>query len=283
MHGGTRRSKLVLVLGVIAAVLVPIVLGSARVGADPTVLERTDVDYGGGQRLDAFLPDRPAGLVPAVVIVHGGGWKTGDKAGWAPRARDVVRDLGWAAFTIDYDLDARRPWVTQPDDVRDAIEWVRANAASLGVDPQRVALFGSSAGGHLAMLVATTASAGDGVSAVVSWSGPTDLPKLERDAMGEVRVKRLAARYAGAPLADAPRRWIDGSPVAHVDPSDPPMFLAASVSETMVPIGQLVAMRDALTANGVPVETAVLSGRRHASAFGDDVWRETLQFLRTHV
>jgi len=283
VHGGTRRSTLLLVLVGLAAALLPIVLGAARVSADPTVVEHTDVDYGGGQRLDAFLPDRPSGLVPAVLIVHGGGWKTGDKAGWAPRARDVVRQLGWAAFTIDYDLDARRPWVTQPNDVRDAIAWVRANAATFGVDPHRIALFGSSAGGHLAMLVATTATLGEGVSAVVSWSGPSDLPKLERDPTGEPRVKRLAARYAGAPLTDAPGRWVDGSPVAHVDRSDPPMFLAASASETMVPVGQLVTMRDALAANGVPVETAVLSGRRHASAFGDDVWRETLQFLREHV
>jgi acetyl esterase/lipase len=272
-----------LVLGVLVAALLPVMLGAARASAHVEVVEHRDVDYGRGQRLDAFVPAHPASPVPAVLFVHGGGWRTGDKEGWAGRALDLARRTGWATFTVDYDLGPTQPYLTQPADLRAAIAWVRAGAARLGVDPLRIGLVGSSAGGHLAMLVATTATGPDRVAAVVSWSGPTDLPRLERAPGGDARVKRLAARYNGAALDAEPRRWIESSPVAHVDPGDPPMFLAGSAEETMVPIDQLTAMRDTLVANGVEVDTAILPGTRHASAFGDDVWRETIQFLRDHL
>lgn len=272
-----------LVLGVFVAALLPVMLGAARASADVTVVEHRDLGYGRGQRLDAFLPAQPGGPIPAVLFVHGGGWRTGDKAGWDGRARDLARRTGWATFSIDYDLGPATPYLTQPADLRAAIAWVREGAARLGVDPLRIGLVGSSAGGHLAMLVATTATGADRVAAVVSWSGPSDLPRLERSPIGDPRVKRLAARYNGAALDTEPRRWIESSPVAHVDPGDPPMFLAGSVGETMVPIDQVTAMRDALVANGVEADTAILPGTRHASAFGDDVWRESIQFLRDHL
>jgi dipeptidyl aminopeptidase/acylaminoacyl peptidase len=98
-----------------------------------------------------------------------------------------------------------------------------------------------------------------------------------------VGTERPAAPRTLAALDAEPRRWIESSPVAHVDPGDPPMFLAGSAKETMVPIDQLTAMRDTLVANGVEVDTAILPGTRHASAFGDDVWRESIQFLRDHL
>jgi len=272
-----------MVAGVVALAL-SIVLGSS-VDASPTLTERANVAYGrrAGERLDAFLPVRPRVATPAVLVVHGGGWKTGSKEAWDGRARALARQTGWATFSVEYDLAAARPWITQPADIRAALAWVRRNAAALGVDPRRVALLGSSAGGHLSMLVATTAAPADRVAAVVSWSGPTDLPRLERAPRGERRVKQMAVRYAGGRLDKVPRRWIDESPVAHVDPTDPPMLLAGSRDETMVPIDQLTSMRDALAKNGVDVETVVFPGRRHASQFADDIWRTTIRFLREHV
>jgi acetyl esterase/lipase len=272
-----------MVAGVVALAL-SVLLG-ADVDASPRLTERANVAYGTrpGERLDAFLPARTRAATPAVLVVHGGGWKTGSKEGWDGRARALARQTGWATFSVEYDLDAARPWVAQPADIRAAITWVKHNATKLGIDPTRVALLGSSAGGHLSMLVATTATPADRVAAVVSWSGPTDLPRLARARRGEPRVKQLAARYAGGRLDTLPRRWIDQSPVAHVDRGDPPMLLAGSRDETMVPIDQLTSMRDALSAHGVHVETIVLPGTRHASQFADDVWRATIQFLREHI
>jgi acetyl esterase/lipase len=264
----------------VALLLAGLVLGAASVSAEVHVVERRDVPYARGVALDEYLPVRPAGPVPAVLLIHGGGWRTGDKHGWARWARDLVERTGWAAFAVNYDLDASRPYRTQPRNVRAAIDWVRTHAADLGVDADHLGLIGSSAGGHQAMLVATS---GAPVSAVVSWSGVSDLPRLERAPHGDPVVQRLAVRFEHAPLDARPARWVDDSPVAHVDPSDPPMALFGSADETIVPIDQLVAMRDALRANGVEEHSRILPGTRHASAFAADVWDETVQFLRQHL
>jgi acetyl esterase/lipase len=184
------------------------------------------------------------------------------------------------AVTVNYDLDAAEPWVSQPGELRAAIAWVRANAGALGVDPERIALLGSSAGGHLSMLVATT---GEAVKAVVSWSGPTDMPLLARSPVTDQLVKDLAARYNGGGLDVQPARWMSSSPVAHVDPGDPPMLLAHSQDETVVPVDQQASMRDALEANGVEVETVTFSGSAHASDYRDRIWGRSVAFLREHL
>jgi acetyl esterase/lipase len=273
VSGGARRATIIVLL-------VALVLGAANVSARVDVVERRDVTYAPGVQLDAYLPVERAEPVPAVLVIHGGGWRSGDKHGWAQRSRALVRETGWVVVAVNYDLDAAEPWRTQPDDVRAAIEWVRDNAGDLGVDPEHIGLIGSSAGGHLAMLVATT---GAHVRAVVSWSGPSDLPRLAGAPRGDRLVKDLAARYIGGSLDAEPERWLDGSPIAHVDPGDPPMLLAGSQDETEVPIDQVTAMRDALEANAVEVVATIVPGRRHASNFADDVWGETVQFLRDHI
>lgn len=267
---------------VVAAAL-PVVLGATDVLAGVDVVERADVTYASDLQLDAFLPVDHTSRVPAVLFVHGGGWSSGSKDGWSRRAREFAAQTGWAAFTIDYDLEAAEPYVTQPANVREAIAWVRANADRLGVDPVRIGLLGSSAGGHLAMLVATTSTGPDRVSAVVSWSGVSDMPRLARAPRGDQVVKDLVARYNDGTLDELPGRWIDSSPMAHVDPADPPMLLVGSSDETEVPVDQVETMRDTLRANGVEVVATILPGTRHASDFGDDVWEQTIQFLLDHV
>jgi acetyl esterase/lipase len=266
--------------GVFLAALVPLGLGVRGAHAGAGVLEQRDIQYAPGVALDTFVPDEAHEGVPAVLLVHGGGWRTGDKASWADEARTLVAGTGWVAVTVNYDLEAAHPWIDQPDQVRAAIAWVQANAASLGVDPDRIGLVGSSAGGHLSMLVATT---GAPVRAVVSWSGPTDLPRLTQSPVTEQLVKNLAARYNGGRLDDQPARWIESSPVAHVDAGDPPMLLAHSQDETVVPVDQQTSMREALEASGVEVDTVTFSGTAHASDYRDRIWGRTVAFLRDHL
>jgi dipeptidyl aminopeptidase/acylaminoacyl peptidase len=138
-------------------------------------------------------------------------------------------------------------------------------------------MIGSSAGGHLSMLVATT---GAGVEAVVSWSGVSDLPRLVASPVTDQIVKDVAVRYVGEPLSP---RWLDQSPVTHVDAGDPPVLLAASADETVVPVDQLSAMHDALVAHGVEVDTVVFSGTAHASEYKAKMWGRTIGFLRDHL
>lgn len=269
-----------LVLGGLVAVLVPIGLGASDARAGIGVVEQREIAYAPGVALDVFQPEEQDGLVPAVLLLHGGGWRSGDKDSWADEARRLVAGTGWVAVTVDYDLVAPEPWVVQPANIRAAVDWVHAHATDLGVDADRVGILGSSAGGHLAMLVATTTG---GLRAVASWAGPTDLPLLAASPVGDQLVKDLAARYNGGALDEQPARWIDSSPVAHVDAGDPPMLLVHSASETVVPVDQLTSMRDALASNGVPVETIVFSGTAHASDLADRAWGRTVGFLRDQL
>jgi acetyl esterase/lipase len=176
------------------------------------------------------------------------------------------------AVTIDYALVPTVRFPAPLDDVRTALRWVRTNAARLGVDPTRVALVGGSAGGHLALLEATTArQAADRPTTVVSWSGPTDLTtpgplaRLVRGLLG--CDPRLCARRAAA-----------ASPLRHVDRLDPPTLLVHSTRE-VVPLAQAVAMDARLAAAGVAHRLVTVPGRAHSTELGDRAWRPTVAYL----
>lgn len=259
----TALVALVAAAGIVAAATVPASAGDG-------VVERRAVT----PTVDAYLPGTPAATPrPAVLFVHGGGWTQGSRRWWAGHARTLTARTGWPTFTVDYDLDAERPYRAQPADVRRAVAWVRSNAADLGVDPDRIALVGSSAGGHLAMLVGAT---GAGAHAVVSLAGVADLPALEE---GDL-VTQLAADMLRAPVGSP--RWRALSPVAHVDAGDPPMLLIASEDDPLVPSSQSRAMADALAGAGVPAELELLPGSEHvlgttAMPIVEDYLRRTLR------
>ena len=237
-------AALVAAAGVVAAATVPAAAGDG-------VVERRAVS----PTVDAYLPGTPTTTPqPAVLFVHGGGWNQGSRRWWTRHARALTARTGWPTFTVDYALDAERPYRAQPADVRRAVAWVQANAPALGVDPDRIALVGSSAGGHLAMLVGAT---GAGARAVVSLAGVADLPALEE---GDL-VTDLAGDMLRAP-AGSPR-WTALSPVAHVDAADPPMLLVASEDDPVVPSSQSRAMAEALAGAGVPAELELLPGSEH--------------------
>lgn len=165
-----------------------------------------DVVYAerGGQPLllDLVRPlDRGRGRLPVVLYIHGGGWSSG--------SRKSLPDAFWLfpgfiRISIDYRLTGAAPFPAQLEDCQAAIRWVRAHAEELGADPERIGVWGSSAGGHLACLLGL---AGDGppregepyplhshrVQAVVSCSGPTNLPELRewRQSVTKLMAGRL--------------------------------------------------------------------------------------------
>ena len=264
-------------LAVVLAAMAP-----AGAAAAPVDIRR-DIQYGvaNGKRLllDAYVPP-PGGLRPAVVMIHGGGWREGDKASWAPEATRLA-ERGWVAFSVNYRLDEPSPFPAEIDDVQAAVRWVRANAAEYGVDPKRVAAVGESAGGHLAAMLATLGGGALDNDARIrvgaAWSPPTDFPALARS-----RGDQWASRLFGCTLATCADKLAQASPVTHVDRTDAPLYLINSTTE-LVPLAQSETMAQRLRGAGVDHRLDVLPGNRHALDFRADAWAPTLAFLDRHL
>lgn len=216
--------------------------------------------------LDAFIPTS-GGSHPGVVLIHGGGWETGNRKITDPLGMALAR-RGFAAFSIDYRLAPRFPFPAALQDAQSAVRWVRANAARFGVDPGELAAMGGSAGGNLALLVGVAGQgsldSGARVRVAVSWSGPSDLSSL-LDA-NIPRASQGVNAFAGCPGAQCSSNLRLGSPVTQVDPSDAAMLIANSADE-IIPFAQAQEMADACKRTGVPYQLVQVPGVRHALAY----------------
>ncbi len=231
---------------------------------------KTNIEYGtaGNEilRLDANVPDG-TGPFPVVIAVHGGGWSTGDKSGkgdFAPALKALTANhFTW--FSIDYRLAPTNHWPDCFDDVQTAIRWVKAHAAEYKGDPNRIALLGYSAGGHLVCLAATLARPDTRVQAVVGLAPPTDLvaDAEHRGGMGKwSSMRNLLGRDS---MDDETLKLLrQMSPTAHVKPGLPPFLLMQGDSDKTVfpPFTRNFAAQ--LKENSVPCE-ALFSQRPGSS------------------
>ncbi|MBM3140023.1 MAG: alpha/beta hydrolase [Chloroflexi bacterium] len=224
---------------------------------------------GGGRELrgDVYTPPggRPQGA-PGVVIVHGGGWREGDRSQLRGYGLRLARQ-GYVCAAIEYRLLGEAPWPAQIEDVKAAIRWMRANAERLGVDPNRIAITGNSAGGHLSLLAAGTpglaefeGSGGhEGVSSAVAASiafyPVTSF--VDRDG-------RLHSTYSFL-FGDekTPERARAASPTSHVRAGFPPALLIHGNRDEVVPPAQSTGCYEALRAAGVPAELHVFADQPH--------------------
>jgi acetyl esterase len=221
---------------------------------------------------------RPA---PAVLLIHGGGWRTGD-ATQLQLVADLVEEQGWVAVSPEYRLDEEPGYPAEPDDIALAVRFVREHADEYGIDPDRIALVGSSAGGNIALATALRPSgplvAGERVVAAVALSGPTDLRALvEGD--GEQGPKDAVRRYLGCEPEECPDLYAEASPTSYVDPGDPAVLLANSQDE-IIPEEQVAAMAGPLEEAGVEVQSVVVPGTRHGHGLIDQVWPDVVVFLQ---
>jgi acetyl esterase/lipase len=246
---------------------------------------RRDVEYGtaNGKRLllDAYVPAGAANQPrPAVVMIHGGGWRVGDKASWQPEAERLAAK-GWVALSINYRLDEPSAFPAEVDDVQTAVKWVRAHAGEYGIDTTRIAALGDSAGGHLTAMLATLGRGprddGARIRVGAAWSPPVDLTALA-GSRGDGWVRPLF----GCSMESCPDVLAQASPVNHVDASDAPLYLVNSTEE-LVPLSQAQTMAERLKAAGVDHRLDVFPGNRHALDFREDAWGPTLAFLETHL
>lgn len=230
--------------------------------SEPLEVVYAEID-GRALALDVYAPDAPAsgramGPRPALLCIHGGGWKNGNKRDSALNAEyaRLAAARGLVAFALNYRLSDVAPYPAQIDDVETALAWVRQNAAAYGVDPERIGALGCSAGGHLASLLAVRLAAarrrpgtGGGLRGVVSICGPQDLARLYATATPD--VPPLLRAFLGGTPEEAPGRYAEASPLAQVSAACPPFLFVHGDDDDMVPIEQAETMQTTLAAAGV--------------------------------
>lgn len=270
------------------SLLVAAVVCAGCAGDD--VDERRNVVYDdrfAATRLDVYRPadvaaEPAAASRPAVLYIHGGSWNSGSKDHHADHARRLAAS-GYVAFSIDYRLvpDGAYPHMFQ--DVACALAFVRDRAADYGVDPDRIAVAGYSAGAHLASLLAVNADEPDFLpdcavargaapappAAVIAGAGPHDL---------HWRVDAVE-RLLGGTIEDVPERYERASPVRHVDGDEPPYLFIHGTDDWVVPLEQSRVMRDALRASGVDARLLELAGVGHLVAVGTGSARQELGII----
>ncbi len=248
-----------------------------------------DVVYAeaGGEtlRLDAAMPAGP-GPFPIALLIHGGGWTGGDKAGDIAPWLEPLAAAGFTAFSINYRLAPKHRWPACRDDVLAAIRWAKAHAADYKGDSARIALIGYSAGGHLACFAATDSAADVRVQAVVGLAALTDfeqeLPQRGH-VLGRAQQGLLARGPELTPESLALLRAL--SPVKHLRAGLPPFLLVHGDADRSVPYIQSVVFQDRLLALGVRCDLLTLPGAPHRMSewdkFQADYVARTVAWLRT--
>lgn len=225
-----------------------------------------DIEYsrpsGLSLKMDGYIQPGDT-AVPAVILVHGGGWIAGD------RRRDVqplfkpLQDAGLAWFSLDYRLATD---ITQfgagIDDVLAAIDYVRSHAVELNVDPDRIALIGESAGGQLAAMAALRGGPTLDVKAVVALYAPTDLAALLRNSQyipAQIRNQVVGTPWEPFILSALTRL----SPADNVSADMPPFLFVHGTADPVVPFTQSTEMCKRMRRAGASCEVYPVAGAGH--------------------
>jgi len=233
-----------------------------------------DIEYanvaGYALKLDLYIPRGVPKPVPVVMWVHGGGWIYGSKN--IPMVLPLV-PLGFAVASIDYRFSQQAIFPAQIYDCKAAVRWLRAHAPQYGLNPNRIAAAGASAGGQLVALLGTTAHPaaleGDegtpGVSsevqAVCDFFGPTDFTDMTRD-YSESQTN-LVARLLGGPIDQKMELARMASPVTYVNAQSAPFYIAHGDADPIVPVSQSIELAADLKKAGVPVTLHIVPGGGH--------------------
>lgn len=229
-----------------------------------------DIIYGRGGDipllLDMYIPRTSITTpMPAVIWIHGGGWNRFDKTGGSDNTRFLTTH-GFLTVSIDYRLSGVAKFPAAVEDCKCAVRWLRANAEKYNVDPERIGVWGGSAGGHLAMMVGCVDEAvgleGDGgwaefssrVQAVCSYYGLNNLLESYREieeGRGSVPDSSIIVQFLGCHAEENPDLWEAASPINHVTADDPPLLLIHGELDQNVPIKKSEQMYEAYQQMGL--------------------------------
>jgi len=240
----------------------------------PSAAVERDIVYGvaGGQQLllDVYRCPSP-GLHPAVLLIHGGGWYSGDKAESTALGQRLTA-LGFTCFALNYRLTPAFRHPAQVQDCARAARWVRAHAAGYAVDPARLGAWGDSAGAHLALMLGVIQPDGfpdktdpnrrlsARVQCVVDFYGPAEFRSPARWPL--VALRAAHSFFGGWPDGRS-KLAADASPAAHVTAAASPTLLVHGERDILVPLQQSELMKAALDKAGVENRFITVPGAGH--------------------
>lgn len=269
-------------LFVIGAITAMAVADPGHAQQTPVVKENLTYGHADGVELKLDLA-HPTGTgpYPAIVFIHGGGWYQGDRQGYRSQIEEAAK-RGYVAVTISYRLmqfdEAQREsasadpiFPAQIHDAKAAVRWLRKNADTYRVDPDRIGVTGSSAGGHLSLLIGLTdpedklegrsgnADVSSRVQAVVNVYGPTEMKSCYETSS----VAWIFRLFMGGTPDEASGTYRDASPVHYVTPDDPPVLTLHGDRDELVSVAQARLLDEAMKAAGASHELLVLEGQGH--------------------
>lgn len=221
-----------------------------------------DIEYknvdGKSLQLDLYIPKNIKKPAPLLVFIHGGGWKGGQREDYKVYLVAFAKQ-GYITATVSYRLLKDGPYPDCVEDISDAVNWFFRNGEKYGYDPDRIALIGGSAGGHLALLAgfgwqnhrnsmdsAKIPENDHKIKAVIDFYGPVDLTTLY------ARNHPLVTNFIGHSYTEIPGLYREASPVHYLSKNLPPTLIFHGTSDNLVPISQSDTLKAQLEKLGVP-------------------------------
>ncbi|QDS97336.1 alpha/beta hydrolase [Adhaeretor mobilis] len=241
----------------------------------------------GPLKADVYMPATP-GPHPGVIVVHGGAWYMGTRAQLTGIAQRLARE-GFTAVAISYRFAPKHKFPAQIEDCKAAVRWMREQAETWKIDPNRIGGFGYSAGAQLVTLLGTS-DAADGLEdpaadnsvstrlqAVAGGGTPSDFRLIPLD-------NSWLAFWLGGTRRDQPEQYRRASPVVYASEDDPPMFLFHGENDQLVPLDSAQHLVDSLTNVGVPAEIYVAPKLGHnVTVFDRESLNKSLAFLKKEL
>ncbi len=283
------QSKVLLLLGCMALALLQDTLVCAQEPSQPAKIEPANTirlrvernisfTQSGEESITADLcrPDSDE-LLPIVVMIHGGGWITGDKWNVTDHAREMA-NAGFVVMSINYRLAPKHPYPAQLEDCRAALTWIEKHADDWKADKERLGVWGYSAGAQLAaMLALQPLDSSVKPRCCVGGGTPCDLTGIPEDS-------RLLAGVFGKTRGEAPDVYRDASPITFASSNAPPCFWFHGTTDFLVPIENSRTMHRKLTELGASSELYEIPGQGHLITFLDAKARiKAIEFLKKHL
>jgi len=236
------------------------------------VTKQSNVTYAtrasGDLKADIYTP-KTDGPHPAILAIHGGGWRAGTKSGMSARAK-VLADRGYVVVNVDYRLapDVRLEDIIH--DVKSAVAWMRDNATELNIDPNRIGTYGYSAGAHLALMLGVT-DGSEGLEGPDANGTSTRVQAVVAGGPGGTDFTDIGANddrfeyLFGGTRAELPTDYANASPTTWVSADDPPVFMFMGTNDTLIDQDKARTFQQTLDAAGVENELLEIPGGNHLS------------------